>query len=80
MLEGNPPQSWPWKQNGTRVVAATMILVMKKRVSNKYFEKKVRFSAQIIALQCIGYSALAIGFPWAPAAKATPLQEVGWVL
>ena len=25
-LEGNPPESWPWKQNGTTVMAAVMIL------------------------------------------------------
>ena len=25
-MEGNSPQSWAWKQNGTTVVAAVMIL------------------------------------------------------
>ena len=25
-VEVNPPQSWPWKQNGNTVVAAVMIL------------------------------------------------------
>ena len=40
-----------------------------RRVLQISILKKVRFLAQIIALQCIG-------FPWAPAAKATPLQEL----
>ena len=26
LLEGNPPQSWPWKRNGTIFVASAMIL------------------------------------------------------
>ena len=26
LVEVNPPQSWSWKQNGTTVVAAVMIL------------------------------------------------------
>ena len=26
LVEVNPPQSWPWKQNSTAVVAAVMIL------------------------------------------------------
>ena len=38
LLEGNPPQSWPWKQNGTTVVAVAIFLI-KKRVRDKYFEK-----------------------------------------
>ena len=42
LLEGNPPQGWPWKQNSTIVVAAAMIL-RKKRVTDKYFEKKLDF-------------------------------------
>ena len=42
LLEGNPPQGWPWKQNSTIVVAAAMILV-KKRTTDKYFEKKLNF-------------------------------------
>ena len=31
LVEVNPPQSWPWKQNGTTVVAALIIF---KDVSN----------------------------------------------
>ena len=42
LLEGNPPQGWPWKQNSTIVVAAAMILG-KKRVTDKYFENKLDF-------------------------------------
>ena len=26
LLKGDPPQSWPWKQNGTTVVAIVIIL------------------------------------------------------
>ena len=29
LLEGNPPQTWPWKQNGTTVAAAVMIVEVK---------------------------------------------------
>ena len=25
LMKGNPPQSWPWKQNGTNAVAVVMI-------------------------------------------------------
>ena len=42
LLEGNPPQGWPWKQNSTIVVAAAMILGT-KRVTDKYFENKLDF-------------------------------------
>ena len=42
LLEGNPPQGWPWKQNSTIVVAAAMIFG-KKRVTDKYFENKLDF-------------------------------------
>ena len=42
LLEGNPPQGWPWKQNSTIVVAAAMILG-KKRVTDKYFKNKLDF-------------------------------------
>ena len=42
LLEGHPPQGWPWKQNSTIVAAAAMIL-LKKRVTDKYFEKKLDF-------------------------------------
>ena len=42
LLEGHPPQGWPWKQNSTIVVAAAMILV-KKCATDKYFEKKLDF-------------------------------------
>ena len=53
LLEGNPPQGWPWKQNSTIVVAAAMILV-KKCVTDKYFEKKLHFQPKPLL-----YSALA---------------------
>ena len=39
LVEVNPPQSWPWKQNGTTAVAAVIILKVKKHVADKYFEK-----------------------------------------
>ena len=53
LLEGNPPQGWPWKQNSTIVVAAAMILV-KKCVTDKYFEKRLNFQPKPLL-----YSALA---------------------
>ena len=27
LVEGNPPQSWPWKQNGTTVVAVAVVII-----------------------------------------------------
>ena len=32
LVEVNPPQSWPWKQNGTTVVATLMILEVVKKL------------------------------------------------
>ena len=32
LVEVNPPQSWPWKQNGTTVVATLMILEIVKKL------------------------------------------------
>ena len=41
--ERNPPQSWPWKQNCTTVVAVVINLEvveqLKKQVTDKYIEK-----------------------------------------
>ena len=42
---GKFPQSWPWKQNGTTVVAAVMILEVVnnwRRVSQIHILKKIK--------------------------------------
>ena len=28
LVEGNPPQSWPWKQNGTTIVAVAVVMIL----------------------------------------------------
>ena len=47
LVEVNPPQSWPWKQNGTTVVAAVMIVKVVKNWRNmsqmKILKKKSDF-------------------------------------
>ena len=46
LAKGNLAQSWHWKQNGTTVVAALIILEVvnnrRSRVTDDYFEKKDR--------------------------------------
>ena len=39
LVEVNPPQNWPWKQNGTTVVVAVMIL---KVVNNRQIFWKIK--------------------------------------
>ena len=34
LVEVDPPQSWPWKQNGTTAVAAVIILEVVKNWKN----------------------------------------------
>ena len=61
--EWNPPQSWPWKQNGNTVVAAAMILA-KKPVTDKYFEKKLGFepkSSSVTGKVCYHYNSWLTG-------------------
>ena len=48
LVEVNPPQNWPWKQNGTTVVATVMILevvnnwrsMLKRNIEKKKEKKK----------------------------------------
>ena len=44
LAKGNLAQSWHWKQNGTTVVAALIILEVvnsrRSRITDDYFEKK----------------------------------------
>ena len=62
LMKGNPPQSWPWKQNGTAVVVAAMILEVVnnwRSVLEKYFGKKVDFepkSPSIAGKACYHYN------------------------
>ena len=46
LVEVNPPQSWPWKQNRNHSCGcyddSQNCEQMKKHVTDKYFEKKVR--------------------------------------
>ena len=45
LVEANPLQSWPWKQNGTSCGCCNdsrSYEQLKKRVTDKYFEKKVK--------------------------------------
>ena len=47
LVEVNPPQSWPWKQNRNHRCDCSddsqNCEQMKKRVTDKYFEKKLDF-------------------------------------
>ena len=52
LVEVDPSQSWPWKQNGTTAVAAVVILEVvknwKKHFTDKYFDEKGRLWTLII--------------------------------
>ena len=50
LLKGNPPHNWPWKQNGTTFCGyhndSRSSGQLKKRVTDKYFEKKLDVEAE----------------------------------
>ena len=50
LVEVNPPQNWPWIQNGTSVVAAVMIwkLWITEEACYWYFEKKFHYRKCIL--------------------------------
>ena len=67
LVEENPPQSLPWKQNSLTVVAAVMIVkvvINWRSITDKYFEKTVRLwpkSPSVTGKVCYHYNSWVAG-------------------